>query len=102
VWQQLGKPTALRLAELGPGRGTLMRDLLAVAHTDPEFAAAVRVHFVESSVSLRKTQRNLLGRFSLAFASVFNNLPLFTLLSQDSTHFARQVQSRSLLLLFLQ
>jgi NADH dehydrogenase [ubiquinone] 1 alpha subcomplex assembly factor 7 len=31
VWQQMGEPSAVRLIELGPGRGTLMRDALRAA-----------------------------------------------------------------------
>ena len=31
LWQQMGSPKAFTLLELGPGRGTLMADLLRVA-----------------------------------------------------------------------
>jgi SAM-dependent MidA family methyltransferase len=51
------------LVELGPGRGTLMADALrAVAQAMPPFRAALRVHLVETSPSLREVQaRSLAG-----------------------------------------
>ena len=30
AWEQMGRPAAVRLVELGPGRGTLMADLMRV------------------------------------------------------------------------
>ena len=30
LWHQMGQPKSVRLVELGPGRGTLMADLLRV------------------------------------------------------------------------
>ena len=43
VWQQLGRPPALRLVEMGPGRGTLMADLLRGTQPFTPFASALRV-----------------------------------------------------------
>ena len=37
MWRQLGKPDPVILAELGPGRGVLIKDLLRAAATVPEF-----------------------------------------------------------------
>ncbi len=57
VWQSLGQPPLLRLIELGPGRGTLMRDALRAARAVPAFLDAVRVHLIEISEPLRELQR---------------------------------------------
>lgn len=32
LWEQMGQPKIVNLVELGPGRGTLMADLLRVCH----------------------------------------------------------------------
>ncbi|MFO1055769.1 MAG: SAM-dependent methyltransferase [Dongiaceae bacterium] len=55
-WTRLGEPAAVRLAELGPGRGTLMADALRAARLRPAFLAALSLHLVESSRSLRAEQ----------------------------------------------
>lgn len=47
MWQQLGKPQSLRLVELGPGRGTLMADLLRSTAAFRDFAVSVSVDLVE-------------------------------------------------------
>ncbi|MBS0559667.1 MAG: SAM-dependent methyltransferase [Proteobacteria bacterium] len=57
TWRQLGAPAPVVLAEAGPGRGTLMADALrAVRAVAPDFAAALRVHLVETSPRLRAVQ----------------------------------------------
>ncbi|MET0653474.1 MAG: SAM-dependent methyltransferase [Hyphomicrobiaceae bacterium] len=61
TWQQLGSPTPLRLVELGPGRGTLMRDALRSAGRLPGFIEAASVHLVEISESLRRVQQATLA-----------------------------------------
>jgi NADH dehydrogenase [ubiquinone] 1 alpha subcomplex assembly factor 7 len=49
-------PPEVNLIELGPGRGTLMSDILRAAVVSPAFASAVRVHLVETSPALRRVQ----------------------------------------------
>jgi SAM-dependent MidA family methyltransferase len=61
VWQSLGQPPLLRLIELGPGRGTLMRDALRAARTVPPFFAALRIHLIETSPPLREAQQQALS-----------------------------------------
>jgi NADH dehydrogenase [ubiquinone] 1 alpha subcomplex assembly factor 7 len=60
VWRQMGSPPNLRLIELGPGRGTLMADVLRAAKALPEFRAALPVHLVEISPALRTRQEQTL------------------------------------------
>lgn len=59
-WQRLGAPDPVQLVELGPGRGTLMADLLRALAVLPAARAAVRVHLVETSPVLRQAQAALL------------------------------------------
>ena len=59
-WTQLGKPKNARLIELGPGRGTLMADLLRATAVFPEFTRSISVHMVEVSPALRAMQRKSL------------------------------------------
>lgn len=61
TWVSLGSPSPFALVELGPGRGTLMADVLRVANSMPQFAAAAQVHLVETSPVLRQMQREKLG-----------------------------------------
>ena len=49
VWQQLGSPSKMRLVELGPGRGTLMADLLRGTAPFKPFISGLDVHLVEVS-----------------------------------------------------
>ena len=56
VWEQLGSPRHFALVELGPGRGTLMADVLRVLTKIPACAKAADVHFVETSPVLRAAQ----------------------------------------------
>jgi NADH dehydrogenase [ubiquinone] 1 alpha subcomplex assembly factor 7 len=61
VWQVMGAPASIRLVELGPGRGTLMQDMLRAARALPGFGAALSVHLVEMSPVLRERQKATLA-----------------------------------------
>lgn len=61
VWLDQGRPTRFVLAELGPGRGTLMADVLRATQRVPGFREAAAVHLVEGSAILRAAQQRSLG-----------------------------------------
>ena len=62
VWRLMGRPNPVLMVELGPGRGTLMADVLRAARVVPAFASAVRLHLIETSPCLREAQRTCIGR----------------------------------------
>ena len=61
VWHDMGSPAVFSLVELGPGRGTLMKDLLRATAKVPGLHAAIAVHLVETSPVLRSLQKTSLG-----------------------------------------
>ena len=60
VWESMGRPSPVRLVELGPGRGTLMNDALRAARLVPPFLDAATVHLIEVSAPLRELQARTL------------------------------------------
>jgi NADH dehydrogenase [ubiquinone] 1 alpha subcomplex assembly factor 7 len=79
AWRAMQAPSQVELVELGPGRGTLMRDALRAGRIVPGLLDAVSLHLVESNLVLRETQREALGDFHRAitwhadFARAFMN-----------------------------
>ena len=66
AWRSLGAPSPFVLAEMGPGRGTLMADILRTAlRLDRAFVAAARVTLVETSERLATIQSERLAGFDL-------------------------------------
>jgi len=61
VWRQMGSPARLNLVEVGPGRGTLMRDALRAAKVVPGLRDAIALHLVETSMVLRHSQAKTLA-----------------------------------------
>lgn len=61
AWIDSGAPANFNLVELGPGRGTLMADLLRSAAIRPDFLSAASLHMVEMSPKLRKEQAKALA-----------------------------------------
>ncbi len=65
AWQALGRPLPATIAEIGPGRGTLMKDLLrTIRRLEPEFASGSQIALIEASPRLVEVQRRTLGEWS--------------------------------------
>ena len=60
LWLRAGAPAPFGLVELGPGRGTLMADVLRAARNAPGFSGAVGLHLVETSPVLKNMQKEKL------------------------------------------
>ncbi len=75
AWVDQGCPPAFVLAELGPGRGTLMADLLRATRRVPGFHAAAQLYLVEASPRLRARQRAALGNHPADWAADLRDLP---------------------------
>ena len=78
AWLDQGSPAPFGLAELGPGRGTLMADILRAVRQVPGFCAGAQVALVEASPHLRALQRQRLGQVAhLDHAGQLPDMPLF-------------------------
>lgn len=62
AWQAVGAPERPVIAEIGPGRGTLMKDMLrTLARLDARFGAQARVFMIEASPRLTGVQKATLA-----------------------------------------
>ena len=61
TWRTMAAPKNVRLVELGPGRGTMMADMLRAIRVVPTFYQALTVHLVEINPALREKQRQSLS-----------------------------------------
>ncbi len=75
VWDTMGRPNPVVLAELGPGHGTLMADALRAAARMPGFLEASRAHLVETSPPLREKQRAALEEHAVTWHDNFDGVP---------------------------
>jgi len=75
LWSRMGKPDPFLLAELGPGRGTLMADALRAARVAPDFLAAAQIHLVEINAALIAAQKSALQGFAPEWHRSFDSLP---------------------------
>lgn len=75
AWMDRGSPTPFVLAELGPGRGTLMADALRAAARVTGFTEAADLWLVETSPALRRKQWEALGAYQPHWADDLAGLP---------------------------
>ena len=76
VWLDQGRPRAIVLAELGPGRGTLLADALRATRAVPGFHAALRLCLVEASPVLRARQAQALSGHGAEWFDSVQDLPV--------------------------
>ena len=60
AWTDQGCPSNPVLVELGPGRGTLMADMLRALRVVPDFLSALEVTLIETSPKLQAIQKQTL------------------------------------------
>ena len=75
TWLDQGSPARFTLAELGPGRGTCMADVLRATKRVPGFHAAAEVWLVEASATLRAVQAKTLAAHQPTWADSVAALP---------------------------
>ena len=75
VWLDQGRVVTFALAELGPGRGTLMADMLRATARVPGFLDAANVHLIEASPVLRARQREALADHQIIWLNGADELP---------------------------
>ena len=74
-WLEQGRPSSFVLAELGPGRGTLMADATRAMRGVPGMLEAARLHLVETSPRLRDEQHRRLAPLMPVWHDSVANLP---------------------------
>ncbi len=75
VWKQMGSPAHVQVVELGPGRGTLMKDALRAVQVMPGFRDALTLHLVEISPVLRGQQQHTLKAYPATWHSSLHEVP---------------------------
>ncbi len=99
-WQSMGSPALLQLIELGPGRGTLMKDLLRATKHIPKFHDAIDIQLIEASPVLKEIQRKNITHnritwhkgvetiidkpFILIANEFFDALPIYQFIKEDN------------------
>ncbi|QWW66637.1 class I SAM-dependent methyltransferase [Rhizobium sp. WYJ-E13] len=78
AWQRHGTPAGVRLVEIGPGRGTMMADMLRViSRIAPPLFDNVTIHLVETSERLRDVQSQTLEAYNgkVSWHAGFDEVP---------------------------
>ena len=77
VWQSMGAPRAVTVAELGPGHGSLMADALRAWRAVPAFLDVISVALIETSPVMVAAQRSALreARVPVSWYATLDELP---------------------------
>ena len=82
AWEDRGRPATFRLVEFGPGRGTLMADMMrAAAKVRPDFVRAAKIALIETSPLLRSIQKTALhghnAQWALRLSEIAGDAPCY-------------------------
>lgn len=75
AWIKLGSPGPFALVECGPGRGTLMADIMRATAKVPGFREAARIHLMEISPVLKAKQAEMLSAYSPVWIDDLEGVP---------------------------
>lgn len=75
AWIDQGRPAHFTLAEVGPGRGTLMADILRATRSVTGFGKAAHIALIEASPVLQGIQRETLKEYEPTWISNLDALP---------------------------
>lgn len=76
AWVRLGSPNPCILLEAGPGRGTLMADVMRATKNVRGFYGAVQIHLLETSPALKQKQRDALSQYEVHWHNALDTMPL--------------------------
>lgn len=68
-------PSSLSLIELGPGRGTLMEDMIKVFKRFPVYFNNLKIYLIEISPFLRQQQKQKLVNAPIEWVNTFDQIP---------------------------
>jgi len=74
-WTHMGLPKKLNLIEMGPGRGTMMKDMLRMIRIFPRLSDALDVTLVEASPLLREQQKQTLAGHEIRHVESIDDAP---------------------------
>lgn len=86
-WMDAGAPAPFTLAEFGPGRGTLMADILRATRSVPGFHAGAQITLIEAAPRLRDIQRETLEGYDVSWFEHAGDLPPLALFAVANEFF---------------
>ncbi len=75
TWMKMGSPKKFNLVELGPGKATLMLDLLRATKNVSGFNQAMHIHLVDTNNNLIKIQKDALKGNKVSWHKEISSLP---------------------------
>ncbi|MCL2469154.1 MAG: SAM-dependent methyltransferase [Alphaproteobacteria bacterium] len=87
MWKMAGRPAPFALFEMGPGRGTLMVDVLRATQRVEGFHKAMRLCLMESNATLRARQKEVLAPYELEYIAGPEALPPMPVLALANEFF---------------